>query len=587
MEDSQKRKLRDIIADAAEKRRFKDDTIQQQQNPLNEETKPTVISLLSDDDEASTEDDDEVVEVQVQVQVQVDDRYRSQIRMIANPEYCKNIDLEADKDAVSLYDLVGSINLKKTYQFNLLIDCGFLIDYFHPNNLDLEIYTINKGDEDTLILNDFEKLSYKFNIIKVDKKLNKFASHHSKMMINFYDDDSCQIIIYTMNLTNPDYKAQTQMCWISPMLKRDPNHSSEESNDALDLITENGKRFKRDFLNYLKSYEELQLNDLISNLEMYNFDDIDVQFIASSPSNKLSFNKFQFDQGLDQPGVKLYGYGKLYQILHEFNLLNNSSNTKFIAQCSSIAAPFDSNKSNLFTHILTSIVEGSKDIVKSPDHDFQTRSSTSVEPVIIWPTEFEVLNSLYRHLSGHAIHLNIERKNNYHAFEKQYDLIKQFFHKWSSSKTVIESKSKRSKLSPHVKTYCTTSNNFKTLDWFLLTSANISKQAWGKPCWGYGSNGKFSKFNKHEFQIDSFEAGIFINPKTVRLKDKDKGKKVVLVPVFGKDTLDDDDDDDDDDGSIVKIPVRLPYDVPLEKYSNLDKPWTVQALERAYENLQE
>jgi len=39
---------------------------------------------------------------------------------------------------------------------------------------------------------------------------------------------------------------------------------------------------------------------------------------------------------------------------------------------------------------------------------------------------------------------------------------------------------KRSKAMPHIKTYCRISSNCTEMSWFLLTSANLSKAAWGR-----------------------------------------------------------------------------------------------------------
>lgn len=54
---------------------------------------------------------------------------------------------------------------------------------------------------------------------------------------------------------------------------------------------------------------------------------------------------------------------------------------------------------------------------------------------------------------------------------------------------------------PHIKTYCRISPDHKHLAWFLLTSANLSKAAWG--------NSKTAGKN----YVMSYEAGVLFLPK--------------------------------------------------------------------------
>ena len=43
-----------------------------------------------------------------------------------------------------------------------------------------------------------------------------FGTHHTKMMILVYDDDSVRIIISTANLVPSDWENRTQGLWVSP-----------------------------------------------------------------------------------------------------------------------------------------------------------------------------------------------------------------------------------------------------------------------------------------------------------------------------------------------------------------------------------
>ena len=70
--------------------------------------------------------------------------------------------------------------------------------------------------------------------------------------------------------------------------------------------------------------------------------------------------------------------------------------------------------------------------------------------------------------------------------------------KWSADST------KRTRASPHIKTYARYSSDYSKLYWFLLTSSNLSKAAWGN----------YEK-KEAQFYIKSFEIGVLFLPQFV------------------------------------------------------------------------
>lgn len=58
---------------------------------------------------------------------------------------------------------------------------------------------------------------------------------------------------------------------------------------------------------------------------------------------------------------------------------------------------------------------------------------------------------------------------------------------------------------PHIKSYTRFSPDFKRISWFVLTSANLSKSAWGR--------------YKNVHYIMSYEAGVIFVPKFIVRKD--------------------------------------------------------------------
>lgn len=94
---------------------------------------------------------------------------------------------------------------------------------------------------------------------------------------------------------------------------------------------------------------------------------------------------------------------------------------------------------------------------------------------------------------------------------------------------------------PHIKTYCRVSPCLTKLAYYLLTSANLSKSAWGGP---------FAKDNS--VYVRSYEAGVMFLPKFFdeeyfEIKQTLSSKNRALFPFM--------------------------YDLPLVPYRSSDYPW--------------
>lgn len=85
----------------------------------------------------------------------------------------------------------------------------------------------------------------------------------------------------------------------------------------------------------------------------------------------------------------------------------------------------------------------------------------------------------------------------------------------------------------------------------LVTSANLSKQAWGE-----------AKNAAGESRVSSYELGVLVWPELF-------GDKASMVPTFKTDNppL-----EGKSAGELV-IGARMPYDLPLVPYSRDDEPW--------------
>ncbi|ONM57969.1 Tyrosyl-DNA phosphodiesterase 1 [Zea mays] len=120
---------------------------------------------------------------------------------------------------------------------------------------------------------------------------------------------------------------------------------------------------------------------------------------------------------------------------------------------------------------------------------------------------------------------------------------------------------------PHIKTF--TRYSGQNIAWFLLTSANLSKAAWGA-----------LQKNNTQLMIRSYELGVLFLPQTLQsvpqfsCTEKSRsirdgvalGKtiKTKLVTLCWK--------GDEEDPSIVRLPV--PYQLPPQPYGTQDVPWS-------------
>lgn len=186
------------------------------------------------------------------------------------------------------------------------------------------------------------------------------------------------------------------------------------------------------------------------------------------------------------------------------------------------------------------------------------------------------------------------------AQRKQLELLKPMLCHWAGDeKSGSDVRlAQRRRAAPHIKTYIRFSDESMTsVDWALMTSANLSKQAWGEEINGKG-----------EVRICSYEIGVVVWPALW-----DDGGEAEMVPVFGKDAPDedcnndiekkenndiekkeesemDDEDDvettDDEGGEGVfadrkerkrpyrtRVGLRMPYDLPLVPYADEEMPW--------------
>ncbi|KAL2655301.1 hypothetical protein AAZV13_04G059400 [Glycine max] len=156
------------------------------------------------------------------------------------------------------------------------------------------------------------------------------------------------------------------------------------------------------------------------------------------------------------------------------------------------------------------------------------------EPQIIWPTVEDVRCSLEGYAAGNAVPSPLKN------VEKTF--LKKYWAKWKADHTG------RCRAMPHIKTFARYKN--QSLAWFLLTSANLSKAAWGA-----------LQKNNTQLMIRSYE-----DKCPARESSEMKKTKLVTLTGIKKESM--------HSSSEVIIPLPLPYELPPLPYSSQDIPWS-------------
>ncbi|XP_077292527.1 tyrosyl-DNA phosphodiesterase 1-like isoform X2 [Arctopsyche grandis] len=389
--------------------------------------------------------------------------------------------------------------LKSSLQINFMVDVGWLLAQYYFADYSDKPLTILYGDdsEDLKAVNQ-KKRNIEAHLVPMK---NAFGKHHTKMGIYHYEDESIRVVVSTANLYIDDWENRTQGLWLSPRCPR--------LADPYDVVNgESPTGFKRSLINYLNSYSMPCLSMYLQIVKNIDFSAINVFFVASIPGG-------HFDTQ--------WGLSRIGNLLSQHCVIppDEADQWTLIAQASSIGSFGNDPKLWLcgdFQQNFCRSFKSSPMVTRPPQLKF------------IYPSLTNVKNSHDNLLGGgclpysNSIHVKQPWLNNY-------------LQEWSAVH------SGRNRAMPHIKSYLRMSPDSKRAPFFLLTSGNISKSAWGT----------FNKGNR-ALRINSYEVGVLFIPKFVVNKD-----------FFSLELSDSD-----------RLPV--PYDLPPIPYESGEVPWVMDYL---------
>nr|XP_027217443.1 probable tyrosyl-DNA phosphodiesterase [Penaeus vannamei] len=372
----------------------------------------------------------------------------------------------------------------ESVQLNFMVDLEFLMTNYKAGKIEskplLVMYGQMEGNPRDYPAVTCTKVNLPF----------QYGTHHTKMMIFEYTD-SLRVVVHTANLVPSDWYEKTQGYWISPAFPR-----LEDGKAGL-LDGESPTRFKRDLVDYLTSYKAPDLTRWSHIIRKYDFTSCNAVFVGSSPGYHAGEHKDKWGHMKARKAIRQHGSSW-------------TSSVPIIAQCSSIGSLGKDAKSWLSGELGMSLTGAPGVCASVPKVN------------VIYPSEDDVRNSSEGWMGGSCLPYNSG------THDKQTWLT-ECMHCWRSDRR------KRTRVMPHIKTYTRLNKSQSAAQFFLLTSANISKAAWGT----------LQKQNTQLF-IRSYEAGVLLLPKF--LSDTSE------LPLSASD-------------------LSLPYDVPLTPYPSGAIPW--------------
>ncbi|KIV89564.1 hypothetical protein PV10_06954 [Exophiala mesophila] len=495
-------------------------------------------------------------------------------------------------DTIGLSDILGDPLIREAWVFNFCFDVDWLMDHFDPDIRSMVKVKIVHGSwrrEDDNRIGIEDACRRWPNVEALTAYLpDPFGTHHSKMFVLFTHDDHAQIIIHTANMLAQDWTNMTQAVWKSPKLPK-----TEATTPPQIGKIGSGTRFKHDILAYLFFYGSKTRN-LREQLLAFDFRAVRGALIASVPTKMPeSVADSQVDLQKD-----LWGYPSLARALRsishpDLEHPSSKSTSHLVMQVSSIATLSPKWLERFLAAVLEPRSSRSLTALTGSPARFLRQTS------IIYPTPVNVATSLDGYASGRSIHTKAQSP----AHFKQIELLRTSWCQWARGPNPAF-RAWRHEAAPHIKTYVqfrsrpSKETAAPEIDWALLTSANLSTQAWGS-----------LQEKEGQIVVKSFEIGVLVWPElfTESLDDDEaqglppstlganvefsnlgdsKGKTASMIPVFGSDNppwpelpfhLSSNTNPTSTLGQTPPstiIGLRIPYDLPLTAYPPSGLPWS-------------
>uniref|UniRef100_A0A8B9RLE1 Tyrosyl-DNA phosphodiesterase 1 n=1 Tax=Astyanax mexicanus TaxID=7994 RepID=A0A8B9RLE1_ASTMX len=336
--------------------------------------------------------------------------------------------------------------LKESVQFNYCFDIPWMVKQYPPEFRDKPVIIVHgeKRESKARLIQQAQPYSHiRFCQAKLDIA---FGTHHTKMMLLWYEE-GFRVVILTSNMIQADWYQKTQGLWMSPLYSRLPEGSPETAGES-------PTHFKRDLLEYLRAYRAPELAEWIERIKEHNLSETRIYLIGSTPGRFV---------GCD---MEKWGHLKLRKLLSENTCpVQNAGQWPVIGQFSSIGSMGIDKTKWLAAEFQRTLMTLGKAGSSS--------SSPDTPMLLVYPSVDNVRTSLEGY-PGTISRLILEFRNKI---------------RW------------KAETSGRSNTYMRVSPDFSQLAWFLVTSANLSKAAWGA-----------LEKNNTQIMVRSYELGVLYLP---------------------------------------------------------------------------
>ncbi|KFQ62888.1 Tyrosyl-DNA phosphodiesterase 1 [Pelecanus crispus] len=420
----------------------------------------------------------------------------------------RGIEQSYNSGALHIKDILSPLfgTLVSSAQFNYCIDVGWLVRQY-PQEFRKKPLLLVHGEKRESKAELLAQARPYENISFCQAKLDiAFGTHHTKMMLLLYEE-GLRVVIHTSNLIAEDWHQKTQGIWLSPLYPRLPQGTTGSAGES-------ETNFKSDLISYLMAYNSPTLKEWIDLVQEHDLSETRVYLLGSTPGRY---------QGSDK---EKWGHLRLRKLLKEHaSSIPAQESWPVVGQFSSIGSMGADGSKWLCSEFQESLVAAGRSVTTLPKCDVPIH--------LVYPTVSNVRQSLEGYPAGGSLPYSIQ------TAQKQL-WLHSYFHKWSAEI------SGRTHAIPHIKTYMRPSPDFQKIAWFLVTSANLSKAAWGA-----------LEKNGTQLMIRSYELGVLFLPSAFGL---DKGYFHVRQKMLSE-----------SNDSATYFPV--PYDLPPEQYGSKDQPW--------------
>jgi tyrosyl-DNA phosphodiesterase-1 len=406
-----------------------------------------------------------------------------------------------------------------------------------------------------------------------------FGVHHSKLFLIGFSTGILRVVIHTANLRYNDIHLKTQGAFLQdfPLKSSTVNRATSLSNE-----------FEETLVSYMATYSYTKSrvwDDRSSNhescnltqlLRRYDFATAQAILIPSTPG----YHPLSADGTCHVGHLKLRHAlatmvydNKKYDVqlttkrddshLTTKKLLPNQRKQQkpegsgIICQFSSIGSLTEAwlRELELSMDIAATAPTGKPPTISSSS-SCSTRLSRPIQLRLVYPTVEEIRNSVEGYRGGGSVpgsNQNVSK-----AF------LRPLYHKWSTSGT--QDMFQRSQHVPHIKSYYQLTPDGKAMEWFVLTSHNLSKAAWGEVIQS-SQHGKAKRLFIRHWELGVLIKGIAHVISASETKTTMQHLRSMLKPVSTEGHK---------QGSTI---IPLPYQLWPEPYQPSDRPW---AVDRAY-----